>query len=89
MVCVGDVEPQLPDVMVNWHHDIHLHLVRTPATALPDDITMYKVTSPQNFACKLFRHPRCVVFANSVLWSLSLCLHDSQNALKLCMSCSR
>lgn len=33
------VKPQLPDVMVNWHHDIHLQLISMPALALPEEIT--------------------------------------------------
>ena len=39
----GDVEPDLPDIMLNWHHDIRLQLTPISAKSLPEGMTDAKV----------------------------------------------
>lgn len=46
--CAGNIEPQLPEVMVNWHHNVHLQLVLTSALSLPEDIQLLQVRKDSN-----------------------------------------
>ena len=39
--------PQLPDIMLNWHHDLHLQLTPISQLELPEEMTIIKVLAFQ------------------------------------------
>ena len=43
MLLAGKV-PELPDIMTNWHHNLHLDLVALPASHINSDMLSAEVS---------------------------------------------
>ena len=42
--CVAGPKPDLPDIMTNWHHDIHFQLSPLPAANISAEMLAAEVT---------------------------------------------